>query len=135
LFEMKSECQKVYVDLRESKYWENFIMNFIIYTYIVFTTWYGNHVRGGEMDDILRMLWNIINWHTVLVGETDGSARPRPTALLSPRSEGKTRGCYCSCGAPDDKRENARNMLSCKYTSSNILEKLLHLVGRFIWII
>jgi hypothetical protein len=32
LFEMKSECQRVYVDLRESKYWENFIMNLIIYT-------------------------------------------------------------------------------------------------------
>ena len=25
------------------------------------------------------------------------SARSRPTALLSPRSEGKTRSCYCSC--------------------------------------
>jgi len=24
-------------------------------------------------------------------------ARPRPTALLPPRSNGKTRGCYCSC--------------------------------------
>jgi len=38
-------------------------------------------------------------------------ARPRPTALLSPRSEGKTRGCYCSCWASDDGRKNARNML------------------------
>ena len=26
-----------------------------------------------------------------------GRARPRPTALRSPRSNGKTRGCYCSC--------------------------------------
>ena len=41
-------------------------------------------------------------------------ARPRPTALPSPHSEGKTRGCYCSCWAPDDGREDARNMLSCK---------------------
>jgi len=40
-------------------------------------------------------------------------ARPRPTALLSPRSNGKTRCCYCSCWAPDDGREDARNMLSC----------------------
>jgi hypothetical protein len=24
-------------------------------------------------------------------------ARPQPTALLPPRSDGKTRGCYCSC--------------------------------------
>jgi hypothetical protein len=26
-------------------------------------------------------------------------ARPRPTALLPPRSNGKTRGCYCSCSS------------------------------------
>jgi len=35
-------------------------------------------------------------------------------ARLSPRYEGKTRGCHCSRRAPDDGRENARNMLSCK---------------------
>jgi len=42
-----------------------------------------------------------------------GPARPRPTALLSPHSEGKTRGCYCSCScwAPDDGCEGAWNML------------------------
>ena len=39
------------------------------------------------------------------------------TTRLSPRYEGKTRGCHCSRGAPDDGRENARNMLSCKQTS------------------
>jgi hypothetical protein len=32
----------------------------------------------------------------------------------SPRSNGKTRGCYCSCWAPDDGREDARKLLSCK---------------------
>ena len=26
-------------------------------------------------------------------------ARPRPKALLPPRSDGKTRGCYCNCGS------------------------------------
>ena len=36
------------------------------------------------------------------------------TAQLSPRYEDKTRGCHCSRRAPDDGRENARNMLSCK---------------------
>jgi len=41
------------------------------------------------------------------------SARPRPTSVLQPRSNGKTRGCYCSCWAPDDGREDARNMFSC----------------------
>ena len=39
------------------------------------------------------------------------------TARLSPRYEGKTRGCHCSHWAPDDGQENARNMLSCKQTS------------------
>jgi len=33
------------------------------------------------------------------------------TAQLSPRYEGKTRGCHCSHWAPDDGRENARNTL------------------------
>jgi hypothetical protein len=54
--------------------------------------------------------------------------------LLPPRSNGKTRGCYCSCWAPDDGREDARNMLGRTQTSSNKLEELLHLVGWFIWI-
>jgi hypothetical protein len=39
------------------------------------------------------------------------------TARLSPRYEGKTRGFYCSHWTPDDGRESARNMLSCKQTS------------------
>jgi len=33
------------------------------------------------------------------------------TARLSPQYEGKTRGCHCSHWAPDDGRENSRNML------------------------
>jgi len=40
-------------------------------------------------------------------------ARPRPTALLPPSSNGKTIGCYCSCGTPDDGHEDGRNILSC----------------------
>jgi len=53
--------------------------------------------------------------HAVFVVGPDGwPAQPRPTALLSPRSEGKTRGRYCSCWAPDDGREDAQNTLSCK---------------------
>jgi len=62
------------------------------------------------------------------------SGRPQITSLLPPRSNGKTRGCYCSW-VSDDGREDARNMLSCTYTSSNKLEKLLHLVDWFIWIV
>ena len=47
------------------------------------------------------------------VGRGRAAALPRPTALLPPRSEGKTRGCYSSYWAPDDGHEDARNMLSC----------------------
>jgi hypothetical protein len=36
------------------------------------------------------------------------------TTLLPPHTNGKTRGCYCTCWAPDDGREDVRNMLSCK---------------------
>jgi len=61
-----------------------------------------------------------------------GPAQPRPKALLSPRSNSKTRGCYCSCWAPDGGCEDAQNMLSCTQTSSNKLEKMLHIVGWFI---
>jgi hypothetical protein len=37
-------------------------------------------------------------------------ARPRPTALLPPRSSGKPEA---ATAAPDDGHEDARNMLSC----------------------
>jgi len=40
------------------------------------------------------------------------SGRPHaPTALLLPRSEGETIGCYCSCWAAEEGREDFRNML------------------------
>jgi hypothetical protein len=40
-------------------------------------------------------------------------ARPRPTALLSPRSEGKPEAVTAVVVAPDDGHEDARIMLSC----------------------
>ena len=43
----------------------------------------------------------------------DSSARPRPTALLPPRSDGKPEAVTAVVVAPDDAREDARNMLSC----------------------
>jgi hypothetical protein len=46
-----------------------------------------------------------------VVGPADPTTN---TARLSQRYEGKTRGCHCSHRDPDDGRENARNMLSCK---------------------
>jgi len=53
----------------------------------------------------------------------------RPTALLSPSSDDKPEAATAVVVAPDDGHEDARNMLSCIYTTSNKLEKLLHLVG------
>jgi len=42
-----------------------------------------------------------------------GPARPRPTALLSPSSDGKPEAATAAVVAPDDGHEDARNMLSC----------------------
>ena len=39
--------------------------------------------------------------------------RPRPTALLSPSSDGKPEAATAVVVAPDDGHENTRNMLSC----------------------
>jgi hypothetical protein len=44
-------------------------------------------------------------------------ARPRPTALLSPRFDGKPETPTAVVVASDDGRVNARNTLSCKQTS------------------
>jgi hypothetical protein len=46
-------------------------------------------------------------------GRTDRPARPRPTALLSPRFDGKPEAATAVVVAPDDGREDVRNMLSC----------------------
>jgi hypothetical protein len=94
----------------------------------------------------------------VVVGPVWQPARPRLTALLPSCSNCKKPEAatavvellmmgvktpkhvemyinVCSCWAPGDGREDARNMLSCTQTSSNKLESLLHLVGWFIWIV
>ena len=42
-----------------------------------------------------------------------GPDRPRPTALLPPRSYGKPEAAAVVVVAPDDGKEDARNMLSC----------------------
>jgi hypothetical protein len=46
-------------------------------------------------------------------GRADQPARPRPTALLSPSSDGKPEAATAVTVAPDDGHEDARNMLSC----------------------
>jgi len=45
-------------------------------------------------------------------GRAGWPARPRPTALLRPRSDGKLE-VDTAVVAPDDGHEDARNMLSC----------------------
>jgi hypothetical protein len=62
----------------------------------------------------------------VVVGPSD---RLRPTALLTPSFNGKPEAATAVVVAPDDGHEDARNMLSYIYMTSNKLEKLLHLVG------
>jgi hypothetical protein len=46
-------------------------------------------------------------------GRAGRSARPRPTALLSPSSDGKPEDATAVVVAPDDEYEDFRNMLSC----------------------
>jgi hypothetical protein len=46
----------------------------------------------------------------VVVGQL---TRERPTALLSPSSDGKQEAATAVTVAPDDGHEDARNMLSC----------------------
>jgi branched-subunit amino acid transport protein len=43
---------------------------------------------------VAAYLWSVVVAVLLVVV---GPARPRPLALLSPLSNGKTRGCYCSC--------------------------------------
>jgi hypothetical protein len=107
-------------------------------TFMYSSTCFGRpHAHHQELNNCSSSLW-FYHWIVVVavllvvVGAADPD-RPRPTALLPPRSNGKIRGCYCICWAPDDGREDARNMLSCTQTSSNNLEEFLHLVGWFIW--
>ena len=46
-------------------------------------------------------------------GRAGRPARPRSTALLLPRSDGKPEAATAVVVAPDDGYEEARNMLSC----------------------
>ena len=73
--------------------------------------------------------WSVV---VAVLSVVVGPDRPRPTALLSPSSNGKPEAATAVV-APEDGHEDARNMLSCIWTTSNKLEKLLHLVGWFSW--
>jgi len=55
-----------------------------------------------------------VHHHTFIwINQQDAAARPRPTALLSPSSDGKPEAATALVVAPDDGCEDARNMLSC----------------------
>jgi len=58
-----------------------------------------------------------VHHRTIQINHQPDAGPNTKTARLSPRYEGKTRGCHCSHLAPDDGRENARNFFSCKQTS------------------
>jgi hypothetical protein len=102
--------------------------------FLQFTTW-----RSFIIQHVSGVLTPIIRSPVTAVaasGFTVGAWRWQCCWSWSDRpANGKTRGCYCSWWAPGDGRENAENLLSCKWTSSGKLEKLLHLVGWFIWIV
>jgi len=48
-----------------------------------------------------------------VVGPVGQPTLPRPTALLSPSSDGKPEAANAGVVAPDDGQEDARNMLRC----------------------
>jgi hypothetical protein len=78
------------------------------------------HAYHQELNNYSSSLW-FYRWSVViavLLVVLGPTGQTTTKALLSSRSSGKTRGCYCSCWAPDDRREDARNTLSCTLTSS-----------------
>jgi hypothetical protein len=55
------------------------------------------HVSGVLTPIISLLLYVYLQLNMFRASLRPSSVRPRPTALLSPRSECKTRGCYRSC--------------------------------------
>ena len=84
---------------------------FIIVTFVYSSTCFGRFpAHHQELNDCSGSLWFYLR-----IGRPAGPTTNM--ARLSPRYEGKTRGCHCSHWAPDNGRKNTRNMLSCKQTS------------------
>jgi hypothetical protein len=99
---------------------------FIILTFIYSSTCFARFpAYHQELNYCSGNLWFYLHI-VVIVVLCSWSGRPAGpttnTAQLSPRYEGKTRGCHCSHWTPDDGRENAQNMLSCKQSQDNKLK-------------
>jgi hypothetical protein len=96
------------------------IFQFIILAFVYSSTCFARFpTHHQELNDCSGNLWFYLRIvvRVVLCAWSGRPAGPTTnTARLSPRHEGKTRECHCSHWAPDDGRENARNMLSCKQT-------------------
>ena len=94
---------------------------FIILTFIYSSTCFGRFfAHYQELNDCSGSLWFYLRIVVIVVLRSRSGRPAGPTtntARLSPRYEGKTRGCHCSHWAPDNERKNARNMLSYKQTS------------------
>jgi hypothetical protein len=94
-----------------------FIILTFVYSSTCFRRFPAHHQERNDCSDSLWFYLRIVvtvvlcSWSGRLAGPTTNTAR------LSQRYEGKTRCCHCSHLAPDDRRENARNVLSCKQTS------------------
>ena len=97
------------------------VFQFIILTFVYSSTCFGRFpAHHQELNDCSGSLWFCLRIVVIVMlclwlGRPAGLTTN--TAQLSPRYEGKTRGCHCSHWAPDDAWENARNVLSCKQTS------------------
>jgi len=97
--------------------------NFPVYflTFIYRSTCFGRFpAHHQELNYCSGSLWFYLRI-VVTVVLCSWSGQTTNTARLPSRYEGKTRGGHCSHWAPDDGRENARNMLSCKQTSESKL--------------
>ena len=71
----------------------------LLITFIYSSTCFGRpHAHHQEPNNCSSSLWFYLrSVVTAVLLVVFGPAQPRPTALLSPRSEGKIRGCYCRC--------------------------------------
>ena len=74
-------------------------LQFIILTFVYSSTCFGRpHAHHLELNNCSSSLW-FYRWSVVVAVllVVIGPARPQTTALVSPLSEGKTSGYYCSC--------------------------------------